>query len=103
MEYQAAASFGRGAGFLLAAGAVSVVGLLGFVGLIVPHIARKLVGPDNRVLFPASMACGATIVVLCDTIGRTVLDPVEIPVGIIMAFVGAPFFLFLLRERKMMG
>jgi iron complex transport system permease protein len=86
---------------LLAASAVSVVGLLGFVGLIVPHIARKLVGPDNRILFPASLACGASIVVLCDTIGRTVLDPVELPVGIIMALIGAPFFLFLLRERKM--
>jgi iron complex transport system permease protein len=86
---------------LLAASAVSVVGLLGFVGLIVPHIARRLVGPDNRTLFPASLACGATIVILCDTIGRVVLDPVEIPVGIIMALVGAPFFLFLLRERRM--
>ncbi len=85
---------------LLAASAVSVVGLLGFVGLIVPHIARRLVGPDNRILFPASMACGAVIVVLCDTVGRTVFDPVEIPVGIIMALIGAPFFLFLLRERR---
>lgn len=85
---------------LLAASAVSVVGLLGFVGLIVPHIARKLVGPDNRILFPASMACGAVLVILCDTVGRTVFDPVEIPVGIIMALIGAPFFLFLLRERR---
>ncbi len=84
---------------LLAASAVSVVGLLGFVGLIVPHIARKIIGPDNRMLFPASLACGATTLVVCDTIGRILLDPVEIPVGIIMAFLGAPFFLFLLRRR----
>ncbi len=85
---------------LLAASAVSVVGLLGFVGLIVPHMCRKLVGPDNRILFPASLFCGAIIVIICDTIGRVLLDPIEIPVGIIMALIGAPFFLFLLKERK---
>jgi iron complex transport system permease protein len=84
---------------LLAASAVSVVGLLGFVGLIVPHIARGMVGPDNRILFPASLALGAAIVIACDTVGRLVLDPVEIPVGIIMALLGAPFFLFLLRGK----
>jgi len=86
---------------LTAAAAVSVVGLLGFVGLVVPHIARKLVGPDNRILFPASLIIGATIVIACDTVGRTILDPVELPAGIIMSLIGAPFFLFLLRDRRL--
>ncbi len=86
---------------LLAAAAVSVVGLLGFVGLIIPHITRRLVGPDNRILFPAALVGGATIVIACDTVGRTILDPVELPAGIIMALIGAPFFLFLLRDRRM--
>ncbi len=83
---------------LLAASAVSVVGLLGFVGLIVPHAARLLVGSDYRYLLPASALLGAGVVVLSDTAARTVFSPVELPVGIIMAFVGAPFFLYLLRR-----
>ncbi len=85
---------------LLAASAVSVVGLLGFVGLIVPHIARLVIGSDYRYLFPATAVLGALVVMLCDTIARLVLDPVEIPVGIIMSLLGAPFFLYLLRERR---
>ncbi|KAB3539099.1 iron ABC transporter permease [Alkaliphilus pronyensis] len=87
---------------LLAASAVSVVGLLGFVGLIVPHTARLIIGSDYRYLFPATAILGATVVMLCDTIARLVFDPVEIPVGIVMSLLGAPFFLFLLRERKSM-
>jgi iron complex transport system permease protein len=83
---------------LLAASAVSVVGLLGFVGLIVPHAARMLVGSDYRFLLPASALLGAGIVTLSDTLARTIFSPVELPVGIIMAFLGAPFFLFLLRR-----
>jgi iron complex transport system permease protein len=83
---------------LLAASAVSVVGLLGFVGLIVPHAARLLVGSDYRYLLPASALLGAGVVVFSDTAARTVFSPVELPVGIIMAFVGAPFFLYLLRR-----
>ncbi len=85
---------------LLAASAVSVVGLLGFVGLIVPHTARLIIGSDYRYLFPATAILGAAIVMLCDTVGRLVFDPVEIPVGIVMSLLGVPFFLFLLRERK---
>ena len=88
---------------LLAGSAVSVVGLLGFVGLIVPHTARLLIGSDYRYLFPATAILGSATVMLCDTIARLVLDPVEIPVGIIMALLGAPFFLYLLRERRHMG
>ncbi len=87
---------------LLAASAVSVVGLLGFVGLIVPHAARLIIGSDYRYLFPATAILGATIVVLCDTVARLIFDPVEIPVGIVMSLLGAPFFLYLLRERKSM-
>lgn len=83
---------------LLAASAVSVVGLLGFVGLIVPHAARLLVGSDYRYLLPASAILGVAVVTLSDTLARVAFAPVEIPVGIIMAFVGAPFFLYLLRR-----
>lgn len=85
---------------LLAASAVSVVGLLGFVGLIIPHTARLIIGPDYRFLFPASAILGAGVVMLCDTVARLVFDPIEIPVGIIMALLGAPFFLYLLREKR---
>jgi iron complex transport system permease protein len=85
---------------LLAGSAVSVAGLLGFVGLIVPHTARLIIGSDYRYLFPASAILGAAVVMLCDTIARVLFDPVEIPVGIIMALLGGPFFLYLLRERR---
>jgi len=84
---------------LLAASAVSVAGLLGFVGLIVPHAARLLIGSDYRYLLPAAALLGMSAVTLSDTLARTVLAPVELPVGIIMAFVGAPFFLYLLRRE----
>jgi iron complex transport system permease protein len=82
---------------LLAASAVSVVGLLGFVGLIVPHMTRLIIGSDHRYLLPATALSGATLLMACDTVARVVMDPVEIPVGIIMAALGAPFFLYLLR------
>nr|WP_073089584.1 iron ABC transporter permease [Selenomonas ruminantium] len=84
---------------LLAASAVSVVGLLGFVGLIVPHTARLLIGSDYRWLLPATALLGAGTVTLCDTVARLAFAPVELPVGIIMAVIGAPFFLFLLRRE----
>jgi iron complex transport system permease protein len=84
---------------LMAASAVSVVGLLGFVGLLAPHITRLFVGSDHRILFPATALFGSSLLMGCDTLARTFLNPVEIPVGIIMAFLGAPFFLFLLRRR----
>ena len=84
---------------LLAASAVSVVGLLGFVGLVVPHAARLLIGSDYRFLLPAAALLGVAIVTLSDTFARVIFAPVELPVGIIMAFLGAPFFLFLLRRE----
>lgn len=84
---------------LLAASAVSVVGLLGFVGLIVPHTVRLLIGSDYRILLPGTALLGAALLMFSDTFARTVLSPVELPVGIIMAFLGAPFFLYLLRRE----
>jgi iron complex transport system permease protein len=85
----------------LAAASVSVVGIMGFVGLIVPHIVRLLIGSDYRYLLPASVFLGAALVMLCDTLSRTVFMPIEIPVGISLAVLGAPFFLYLLRRRKL--
>ena len=82
---------------MLAGTAVSVVGLLGFVGLIVPHIANLLVGSDYRYKLPASALLGAALVLIADTIARTAFDPIELPVGVLMAAIGAPFFLYLLR------
>lgn len=84
---------------LLAASAVSVVGLLGFVGLIVPHTARLLIGTDYRFLIPSSALLGVAVVTFSDTFARTAFAPMELPVGIFMAALGAPFFLFLLRKE----
>lgn len=84
---------------LLSGAAIAAVGMLSFVGLIVPHIARLLVGSDYRYLFPASVFLGFSLIVLCDTIGRVIMPPGEVPVSIIISFIGAPFFLFLLRSR----
>lgn len=83
---------------LLAAGAVSTVGLLGFVGLIVPHMMRLTVGSSHRVLMPACLLFGAGLVIVSDTLARTLFSPADLPVGIIMAALGVPFFLFLLRR-----
>ena len=85
---------------LVVAAAVSVSGVIGFVGLIIPHVVRLCVGPDHRVLLPASALSGALFLVLCDTLARTVLAPVEIPVGMVTSLMGAPFFIFLLVRRK---
>lgn len=83
---------------LLAAAAVSVVGLLGFVGLIIPHLIRLIIGNNARYLIPASALGGTIVLLLCDTLGRVIIRPRELPVGIIMALLGAPFFLFILRR-----
>lgn len=92
-----------GAASLMTAAAVSVSGLIGFVGLIVPHWIRLLLGPNHRLLLPISALSGALLMVVADTISRTILSPLEIPIGIIMALVGAPFFLYLLRRRRTEG
>lgn len=85
---------------LVTAAAVSVSGLIGFAGLIVPHAVRLLWGPDYRFLLPMSVLLGAAFLVLADTLARTVLGSTEIPVGAVTAFFGAPFFLYLLRQKK---
>ena len=87
---------------LLTAAAVAVAGLIGFVGLMVPHMVRLVVGPDHRILLPASLLGGATVLVLADVLARTVIAPVEIPVGIVTALLGGPFFVWLLvrGERR---
>jgi iron complex transport system permease protein len=84
---------------LLAATAVSMGGMIGFVGLIVPHVMRAVFGPDHRRLIPVSAIGGGTFLVLCDAIARTVMAPLEIPVGVITALVGGPFFLIILRSK----
>ena len=84
---------------LLAASAVCVVGLLGFVGLIVPHTARLILGSDYRILLPGAATLGAAVVTISDTFARTIFAPTELPVGILMAMLGAPFFLYLLRKE----
>jgi iron complex transport system permease protein len=87
-------------GSLLTAAAVSISGLIGFVGLIVPHAMRLLLGPRHRLLLPASALAGAIFLILADLLARTVLAPTILPVGVFTALVGAPFFLFLLRNSK---
>lgn len=85
---------------LVTAAAVSVSGMIGFVGLIIPHAVRMVSGPDHRVLLPASALVGSIFLVWADVAARTALAPREIPVGIFTAFVGAPFFIYLLRKKK---
>jgi len=85
---------------LVTAVAVSVSGVIGFVGLIIPHVVRILVGPDHRILLPASVVSGAIFMILTDTLARTVIAPAELPVGIITSLLGAPFFIYLLMSRK---
>ena len=83
---------------VVTAAAVAVAGVIGFVGLVVPHVLRLIVGPDHRVLLPTSALAGSSFLVLADTLARS--GPAEVPVGIVTAAVGAPFFLYLLRRRE---
>jgi iron complex transport system permease protein len=86
---------------LLTGVAVSVSGAISFIGLIVPHILRLIVGPDHRILIPASALGGAAFLIGADTIARLIIQPAEMRVGVVTALVGAPFFLLLLyRNRK---
>ena len=85
---------------LITAAAVSISGIIGFVGLIIPHIVRILVGPDHRILILSSGLAGATVLILCDTIARTIISPAELPVGILTALLGGPFFIYLLCRKK---
>jgi len=85
---------------LITAASVSVCGLIGFVGLIIPHAVRLIFGPDHRVLIPASALVGASFLIASDTVARTLLAPTELPVGVITAAFGGPFFIYLLKTRK---
>ncbi len=85
---------------LITAASVSFVGTIGFVGIIIPHAVRLIWGADHRFLLPLSVLTGAIFMVLADLVARTMLAPTEIPIGVITAICGAPFFLYLLRRRK---
>ena len=85
----------------LAVGAVTATtGIIGFVGLIAPHCVRLIAGPDHRVVLPGSALLGAALVLVADSVARTAVKPAELPLGILTAFVGVPFFLLLLRHFK---
>lgn len=85
---------------VLAGSAVSVAGTIGFIGLVSPHIARMIIGNDNRYLVILSGILGGLLLVMSDTLARTLFQPLEIPVGIITATLGAPFFFFLLYKKR---
>lgn len=85
---------------LITAAAVSFGGIIGFVGIIIPHAVRLIWGPDFRFLLPLSIVCGSIFLILADLLARTIMSPAEIPLGIVTAFFGAPFFLYLLRRKK---
>ena len=87
---------------LITAAAVSFVGIIGFIGIIIPHAVRLIWGPDYRFLLPLSVLSGAIFLILADVVARTILAPSEIPIGVITAICGAPFFLYLLRRRTKM-
>jgi len=85
---------------LATAAAVSVVGIVGFVGIVAPHVVRLLIGPDYRRLLPVVVLVGASFLILADAGARLLVSPGELPVGIVTSFVGAPFFLLLLRRQR---
>lgn len=88
---------------VLAGAAVSFAGLLGFVGLIIPHLVRFFVGHDNRWVLPLSAVTGAAFVVVCDLLSRVLFAPYEVPVGILMSFLGGPFFIYLILKNRRRG
>jgi iron complex transport system permease protein len=94
---------GLGLATLVTAAAVGMAGLIGFVGLIVPHALRSVVGPDHRRLIPAAAVGGGVFLAVCDGLARTLIAPVEIPVGVVTALCGGPFFLVILRRRRRSG
>jgi len=88
---------------LLVGAAVALTGVIGFVGLVVPHIVRLLIGPDHRSLLPASMLLGAALLMMADLLARTVVLPAELPIGIVTSCLGGPFFLWLITRRRAPG
>ncbi len=99
LDTRARLRLGYAAGSVLAGGVTAITGPIGFAGLIVPHALRMLIGPDHRLLLPASFLLGGAFLAVCDTIGRTVFSPAELPVGVITALLGGPFFLWVLASR----
>jgi len=93
-------ALGLGCATLMTAAAVALSGLIGFIGLIVPHMVRGLIGPGHRRLLPVTAVLGGVFLVLCDAFARTVFAPIEVPVGVVTALLGGPFFLWLLRHRR---
>ena len=85
---------------LVVAFSVAFSGMIGFVGLIIPHSIRMIVGPSNSKLLPNAALAGALFLLICDTVGRLILGPVEVPIGVVTAFFGAPFFLYLAFKSK---
>ena len=79
---------------------ICVSGNIGFVGLVIPHMMRMILGPDHRILLPASALGGAMFLVICDLLGRIVMPPAEIRVGIMTALIGTPYFLYLLKKMQ---
>ena len=88
---------------LAAASAVAVSGLIGFVGIVIPHVARRLAGPSYTAVLPLSLLIGGGFLVLADTLARTVLSPAELPIGVVTALVGAPAFVWVLRGTRPVG
>jgi len=89
-----------GTASLLTASAVALSGIIGFVGLIIPHILRKIFGACHRRLFPVSFIAGGIFLMICDTFARTAIYPTEIPVGVITASLGGPFFIWLINRKR---
>jgi iron complex transport system permease protein len=87
-------------GAIMAASAVSIAGLISFVGLIIPHLTRLLTGPDHRVLLPTSAVLGASFMMICDAVARVIILPSEFPVGAITALTGGPFFIYILLSKR---
>lgn len=85
---------------LITGALVSVSGMIGFVGLIIPHTMRLIIGPNHKILIPATCLAGAAFLVLCDTFSRSLIPPVEIPIGVITSLVGAPIFIILLKRKQ---
>lgn len=86
---------------LLTGSAVSLCGPIAFIGLVVPHVARAVTGPDHRWLIPVSALAGAVLLTAADVLGRVVVQPAELQVGVVLALVGAPFFVALVRRRRL--
>jgi iron complex transport system permease protein len=86
-------------GSILVAGAIALTGPIGFVGLIVPHLVRSRISPDHRLLMPCSFLLGGTLLALCDAIGRVIIPPAELPAGAVLALIGGPYLVWVIRQR----